>query len=126
LSRNKIIPYAPSLKQNARKLRKRSTYSEALLWEEIRRKALLGYQFHRQVPILNFIVDFYCHELMLAIEVDGGYHNSAEAQYYDKHRQKELEQHGVRFLRFDELRMKQDIGKVVEEIKTWIVSHAGR
>jgi very-short-patch-repair endonuclease len=123
LARNRIIRYDPALKQRARKLRRRSTYSEVLLWQEIRRKAIHGYQFHRQVPILNYIVDFYCHELRLAIEVDGDSHKTLAAQFYDVHRQKRLEQNGVRFLRFDDLRMKQDIDKVVEEIKAWIIEN---
>jgi hypothetical protein len=65
-----IIRYNPKLKMRARQLRKRRTPSEALLLSKIRRKSL-GYEFHRQVPIDEFIVDFYCHELKLAIEVDG-------------------------------------------------------
>ena len=68
--KNKIIPYNPKLKDLARKLRKESTLSETLLWKQIKNKSL-GVEFHRQVPLDNFIVDFYCHELMLAIEIDG-------------------------------------------------------
>lgn len=60
--RNKIIPYNPKLKEYARYLRKNSTISEVLLWKKIKNKSL-GIEFHRQVPILEFIVDFYCHEL---------------------------------------------------------------
>ena len=75
MSRNKIIPYRRDLKVKARRLRNESTYSEILLWQEIKNKQL-GYQFHRQVPLLDYIVDFYCHELHLAIEVDGNCHES--------------------------------------------------
>lgn len=63
------------LKQLARELRKNSTLSEVLLWDELNKKKL-GFEFHRQVPIKNYIVDFFCHELMLAIEVDGSSHDS--------------------------------------------------
>lgn len=70
---NKIIPYKPELKFFARQLRKNSTLSEVLLWNKIRKRAL-GVQFHRQVPMLDYIVDFYCHEIGLAIEVDGKIH----------------------------------------------------
>ncbi len=52
--RNKIIPYKPNLKQHARKLRKSSTLSEILLWKELKKKKL-GFEFHRQLPIDNFI-----------------------------------------------------------------------
>ena len=70
--------------------------------------------------MLDYIVDFYCHELLLIIEIDGDCHESIVAQRNDKFRQQRLEEYGVRFLRFDDLKMKQDISKVVEEIKDWI------
>jgi len=78
--KNKIIPYNPKLKELARELRKNSTLSEVLLWLKIKGK-VMGVEFHRQVPIDNFIVDFYCHELMLAIEIEGSSHD--EKQDYD-------------------------------------------
>jgi len=101
--RNKIIPYNPKLKGFARKLRKNSTFSEIVLWELIKKRAL-GIQFHRQVPIDEYIVDFYCHECKLAIEVDGSSHDSEDAYLKDKDRQFRLETLGVRFLRFDDER----------------------
>ena len=100
-----------------------STYSEVLLWSEIKNKILCGYQFHRQVPMLDYIVDFYCHELMLAIEVDGACHASIDAQRRDVRRQKRLEAYGVKFLRFDDARIKANINKVVDEIRKWIENY---
>jgi very-short-patch-repair endonuclease len=123
MARNKLIPYRTDLKDKARKLRNESTYSEVLLWLEIKNRQLMGYQFHRQVPMLDYIVDFYRHELMLVIEVDGDCHASEEAKSYDLDRQKRLEAYGVGFLRFDDARMKMDINKVLEEIKGWIQIH---
>jgi very-short-patch-repair endonuclease len=94
---NKIIPYNPKLKEFARTLRKNSTLAEILLWKNIKQKAL-GVQFHRQVPMLDYIVDFYCHEIRLAIEVDGSSH---DFNYFnDADRQNKLEAYGVQFLRF--------------------------
>ena len=119
MSRNKIIPYRKDLKLKARSLRNESTYSEILLWQEIKNKQL-GYQFHRQVPLLDYIVDFYCNELHLAVEVDGKCQESDSAREYDAKRQSRLEKCGVRFLRFHDDRMKGDINKVIEEIKSWI------
>ena len=58
----------------------------------------LGVEFHRQVPMLNYIVDFYCHEIGLAVELDGSIHD--HAFFEDAKRQGELEQQGVTFLRF--------------------------
>jgi very-short-patch-repair endonuclease len=95
VSKNKIIPYNPKLKEYARQLRKNSTLAEVLLWQKIQ-KRMFGVQFHRQVPLLNYIVDFYCHELQLAIEIVG---NTHDFKYeYDEKRQGELEKKGVRFL----------------------------
>jgi len=118
MPRNKIIPYNPVLRDLARNLRKESTLSEILLWKEIKTKQILGYQFHRQVPIDNYIVDFFCHELFLAIEIDGISHALKET--YDEKRQQRLESLGVRFLRFDDLEVKFQMESVLSRIKEWI------
>ena len=95
--KNKIIPYNPKLKEFARTLRKNSTLAEVIVWKNIKQKAL-GVQFHRQVPMLDYIVDFYCHEIGLVIEIDG---NSHDFNYFnDVKRQGKLEEYGVQFLRF--------------------------
>jgi very-short-patch-repair endonuclease len=108
--RNKIIPYSPHLKEYARQLRKNSTLSEVLLWNNIKNKGY-GFQFHRQVPLLNYIVDFYCHELMLAIEIDGDSH---QFKYeYDEKRQGELEREGISILRFTDVDVKQNMFSVL-------------
>lgn len=85
------------MREYARYLRKNSTLPEIILWKEIKGKAL-GVEFHRQVPIDNFIVDFYCHELMLAIEIDGSSHDNKFD--YDYRRQTKLQDLGVKFIRF--------------------------
>ena len=112
MSKNKIIPYDPKLRKLARKLRKESTLSEILLWKEIKNKKMLNYEFHRQVPIDKFIVDFYCHELSLVIEIDGISH--AWKEDYDEKRQKRLESLGVHFLRFDDLDVKFKMEEVLK------------
>jgi very-short-patch-repair endonuclease len=106
MNRNRIIPYNPKLKEFARILRKQSTLSEILLWKEIKTKAY-GVEFHRQVPLLNYIVDFYCHELKLAIEIDGNSHDHKLEN--DIERQNELEEYGISFLRFSDLLIKKDM-----------------
>ncbi|WDF54789.1 endonuclease domain-containing protein [Mucilaginibacter sp. KACC 22063] len=75
---DKIIPYNPKLKELARKLRKNMTLGEALLWNELKQDKLLGFDFDRQRCIDNYIVDFYCKKLHLAIEIDGHYHELEE------------------------------------------------
>ena len=96
------------------------TLSEVLLWQELKSKQVMGYDFDRQRPIDNYIVDFYCKELQLAIEIDGDSHDHEEVFENDLKRQKRLENLGVRFLRFDDLDVKKDISWVLEEIMHWI------
>ena len=95
MKRNNIIPYRKDLRLKARQLRNNSTLSEVLLWQEIKDRKLLGFQFHRQVPLLNYIVDFYCHELKLVIEIDGDSHEYKVE--YDLKRQQELEAYEYTF-----------------------------
>lgn len=117
--RNEIIPYQANLKARARELRKKSTLSEVVLWKAIQKKQL-GVQFHRQVPIDYFIVDFYCHELKLAIEIDGGIHDHEENLFKDEQRQNKLEDLGVKFLRFRDNEVMNDLDGVLGEIKNAI------
>ena len=111
---NKIIPYNPKLKELARQLRKNSTLAEVLLWLKIKQRGF-GVQFHRQVPLLEYIVDFYCHELLLVIEVDGDSHNFKDE--YDAKRQKELEVLGITILRFSDTDVKQNIFSVLTVVE---------
>ena len=112
--KNVIIPYNPKLKQYARYLRNNSTLYEILLWKQIKNKAL-GIEFHRQVPIDEFIVDFYCHELMLAIEIDGISHDFKYEN--DLRRQGRLENLGVHFIRFNDQEVKNNMFSVLIEIQ---------
>ena len=96
------------------------TLGEVLLWNQLKRKKIFGYDFDRQRPINHFIVDFYCKELKLAIEVDGSSHYSHDARMKDKRRQLRLESIGVKFLRFDDSDVRNDVGGVVGVIKEWI------
>lgn len=110
--RNKILPYNPALKELAQKLRQQGILSEVLLWKKIKNKSL-GIEFHRQVPLDNYIVDFYCHELMLAIEIDGNSHEHSEVQVNDVLRQETLERLGVNFIRFNDKDVKKSMNQVI-------------
>lgn len=118
MPRRKIIPYNPKLKQLARNLRNKSTKSEVILWTYLKGKQIKGYDFHRQKPIGNYIVDFFCNELLLTIEIDGESHYGNEEK--DEQRQKEIEKYGVRFLRFDEIEIFYNLDKVIKTIEEWI------
>ena len=78
MARRKIIPYNPRLKELARHLRNNATKAEIVLWKSLSRRQCMGYDFYRQKPIGEYIVDFSCNEMMLAIEVDGVTHNRDE------------------------------------------------
>jgi very-short-patch-repair endonuclease len=110
--KNSIIPFNPKLKDLAKKLRQQGVLSEVLLWKKIQKKTL-GVEFHRQVPIDNYIVDFFCHEIMLAIEIDGNSHLNSEVQVNDIKRQAILETLGVKFIRFSDLDVKQKMNDVI-------------
>ena len=81
---------------------------------------MLGYDFHRQKPIDQFIVDFFCNELNLAIEIDGGSHETDEAYEKDKKRQEHLENIGIKFLRFKESEVRNNMRGVLDAIENWI------
>ena len=78
-----------------------------------------GFDFDRQKPIDHYIVDFFCNELMLVIEIDGESHN--EKIEYDNHRQKRLESLGIRFLRFYDIDVKKNMNGVLSTIENWIL-----
>jgi very-short-patch-repair endonuclease len=113
------IYYNPKLKQLARNLRNNSTLSEVLLWNQLKGKKMMGYQFNRQRPILDFIVDFICPKLNLVIEIDGWSHIGKEVE--DKERQKKIENLGITFLRFDDRDVKTNMDGVYRVIIEWIV-----
>ncbi len=100
------------MKDLAKQLRQQGILSEVLLWKKIKKKSL-GVEFHRQVPVDNYIIDFYCHEIMLAIEVDGNSHINTEIQINDIKRQEILENLGVKFIRFNDLDIKKNMNDVI-------------
>jgi len=116
----KIIPYNPKLKELAKQLRQNMTFSEVKLWNEIKNGQLMGYDFDRQRPIGNYIVDFFCKDLQLAIEVDGITHLDEKVIKKDFVRQEDIESHGVSFLRFDALLVVNKVEAAVREIREWI------
>ncbi|MBP8098910.1 MAG: endonuclease domain-containing protein [Acinetobacter sp.] len=109
-------PYNKNLKQTSRDLRNNMTEAEKLLWSKLRNKQILGVQFYRQKPILNFIVDFYCPSANLVIECDGSQHYTNEGLEADRVRDEALAQLGLRVLRFDNGQVLREIDAVVQVI----------
>lgn len=84
------------------------------------KKQIRGHDFHRQKPIDHYIVDFFCNGLMLGLEVDGRSHEFDEQYEYDAKRQNKLEKLGIKFLRFDNMEIKNDIDNVLRTIEGFI------
>jgi len=123
--KRKIIPYNPKLKEYARSMRNKSTQAEIKLWMYVKGKQIKGYDFHRQKPIDEYILDFFCYELMLGIEVDGYTHLLEETQKKDAEKEKRMNELGILILRFKDEEVFKEIEnvillieKIIEQIKT--------
>ncbi len=111
-----IIHYNSNLKKLAAELRTHSTQSEVFLWEELKAKRLEGYRFVRQKPIGEYIVDFYCKEVGLVIELDGLSHQSEETMDKDERKEEYLRSIGLRVLRFEDEDVIRDRDNVLRVI----------
>jgi len=99
----------------ARQLRKRQTKAEKIVWELIRDRKFKGLKFRRQHVIEGFILDFYCHEIRLGIEVDGSIH--LKQKDYDKLRQEIIEAEGIRILRITNRELKERKRSIIDRLK---------
>ncbi|MBI5841475.1 MAG: DUF559 domain-containing protein [Chloroflexi bacterium] len=98
----KFNPRLPEeLKERIREFRRNATEAEQLLWRILRNRGFHDMKFRRQYPLAGYILDFYCHEIKLCVELDGGQHNEGDQVVYDEERTRILEeQHGVKVIRF--------------------------
>jgi very-short-patch-repair endonuclease len=110
------LPYNPKLKERARKLRKAGNLAEIIFWKHVKGKQLLGLDFDRQKIIGNYIVDFYCPNLQLVIEVDGHSHDNKVE--YDRKRDQYLLGLGLKVIHFKDYEVKTDINKVIPWLKS--------
>lgn len=109
-----------SEQQKRRSLRNNLTYCEKIVWLHLRKKQL-GYRFLRQYSVDHFVIDFYCPELKLAIELDGDIHNLPEQKDYDIARQKYLEAFGIKFIRIKNEEFLGNPNKAFSKIEKKIV-----
>jgi very-short-patch-repair endonuclease len=112
-----MLPYNQKLKEISRQLRENMTDAERHLWVKIRMKQLKGYQFYRQKPIGDYIVDFSCPRAKLVVELDGSQHLSSEITENDRLRDEYMRSLGLRVLRFTNTDVLTNIGGVVESIE---------
>ena len=110
-----VTPYNANLKEISRSLRSKPTEAERCLWKRLKLKHL-GYVFYRQKPIGDYIVDFYCHQAKLVVEVDGDYHDDAETSRNDKVRNAYMKSLGLKVLRFNNHEVLNNTDKVVGKI----------
>ena len=105
----------PRLIGLARALRRGHTDAEGVLWQLVRRRGM-GVKFRRQHPIAPFVLDFYCHELRLAVEVDGGQHAAQTGRASDARRTASLKARGIHVLRFSNLEVLRETIAVADAL----------
>ncbi|WP_332914729.1 endonuclease domain-containing protein [Algoriphagus boritolerans] len=101
-------------------LRKSLTPAERILWDVLKNRQMEGYKFRRQHPINRYIADFYCHELRLVIELDGGVHNKVDQREHDSNRDIIIREFGIQILRFKNEEVMNDPKNVVEKVKAFL------
>jgi very-short-patch-repair endonuclease len=98
------------------RLRNNATEAEKLLWSRLMHSQLCGHKFRRQEGIAKFVVDFYCPEHELAIEIDGAIHSTSEEIEHDRKRPEYIENFGMNFLRFTNSDIYENLDWVLETI----------
>jgi very-short-patch-repair endonuclease len=109
-------PHYSHLTRIARELRRKQTPAESLLWDRLRNRKLAGLKFKRQHRVGRFIVDFYCAELELIVELEGGIHDRPDQRVYDGLRVEDLEARGLRVLRIRNQEVLGDAEGVLRKI----------
>ncbi len=110
---------APIVFEYANALKKEMTEAEKIMWEKLRNRRLNDLKFRRQHPIGKFILDFYCHELKLAVEIDGNIHEQEDVKEKDEGRIYMLTEWEITVLRFTNEEVVNKIGFVLETIKSF-------
>jgi len=111
-----MLPYNKNLKKFAQELRKNQTNAEYFLWQSLKKKQLKNCRFYRQRIICNYIVDFYCPDAKLVIEIDGGQHFSEEGQAKDALRDRHLADLGLTVMRISAREILKNTEGVLEAI----------
>ena len=116
------VLYNKNLKLLARQLRNESTKSEVILWSYLKGKKMMGYDFHRQKPIDQYIADFFSNKLKLVIELDGFTHHFEEVAEKDLKKETRFSQLGITVIRFRDEQVFSDIYNVLKVIENYIVA----
>lgn len=108
---------SPTLKPYRKQLRNQATRAEQALWDKLKGKQFHQLKFTRQYSVGNFILDFYCYDTRLGIELDGGQHTQVEARNYDEQRTDYLKERNIKILRFWNHEVLQSMDTVLRKIK---------
>jgi len=111
------------LKYKRKHLRNNSTEAEILLWTYLKGKQLKGRKFRRQQSIGNYIVDFYCPEEKLVVELDGDFHFDEEIKKYDAGRTEYINNFGIKLIRFENQEVLYNLETVLESIEKEFIKH---
>ena len=114
------LPYNPRLKEKAKQLRKAGNLSEVLFWNAVKNKQLLGLDFERQKIIRNYIVDFYCPELGLVVEIDGKSHDFKGE--YDQNREKFLVDLDLEVIHYSDPKIKKGLDIIMGNLYNYLQS----
>ncbi|WP_289028478.1 endonuclease domain-containing protein [uncultured Algoriphagus sp.] len=121
-SENLFYGASPEIHKRAKELRKQMTPAEKVLWNFLKNKSLEGFKFRRQHPIDKYIVDFYCHQKKLVIEVDGSIHDQLDQKEYDSGRTSVLEEFGLKVIRFRNEEVLDNFQSVIGRISKGLTS----
>jgi very-short-patch-repair endonuclease len=119
-SQNLFYGASPEIHRRARELRKNLTPAELKLWDLLRSKSIGNLKFRRKHPIYQYIADFYCHELRLVIELDGGVHDEFDQQEHDSNRDLVIGEFDIQILRLKNEEVMNDPIKVMEKVRTFL------
>jgi very-short-patch-repair endonuclease len=106
----------PDIRYFSREMRREPTEAEAILWEQLRGRRLNGWRFRRQHPYERFILDFYCADAKLIVEIDGAIHLTNKQQIYDRERTIWMEVSGFELIRFTNEQVLEQTGQVLAQI----------
>ena len=115
-----------SEKVKRRLLRNNMPKAEAVVWAKLKGRQMLGYKFRRQYSVERYVVDFYCPELKLAVEIDGDSHFQEESRDDDKLRQAFIESFDIQFLRFTNEDVYKNLEGVLETVRRMVLEISGR
>ena len=120
MKRNMNVKARRTVFRYAYDLRSGMTKAEALLWDELKGRKMLGFRFRRQHTIHRYILDFYAHEVKLGIELDGDHHNEPLTRFYDQDRTDVLRSYGITIIRFTNDEVTTDLNNVMLRIEARI------